>query len=113
MNNKGQALITFVILLPVVLILFFYLIDKCYLLYSENSQKNIGNIVCNYALDINNVDDNIKQLALENDSKLENIKIIRRNNQVTIILEKNINSMFGNLLNIDKYTIRTKTKCGE
>ena len=53
MNNKGQVLVLFILLLPVLFILFAYAIDKCYLLYQENSQKNIGNIVCSYLTDIN------------------------------------------------------------
>ena len=111
MNNKGQVLVTFLILLPIVLVLFAYIVDKCYLLYQENSQKNIGNIVCDYALDTKNADNNIKQLALENDSKLENIKIIRNDTQAVITLEKEIDSLSGRLLGISTYEIRTKTKC--
>lgn len=111
MNNKGQVLVMFLILLPVVLILFAYLVDKCYLLYQKNNLNNIGDIVCTYALDNNKTEDNIKQLILENDSSLENIKITRNDNYVLIVLEKNIDSMFGNLLGIDKYTVKTKTKC--
>lgn len=113
MNNKGQVLVMFLVLLPVVLILFAYLIDKCYLLYQENSQTNIVDIACSYALDNNKTDDNIKQLILENDSEIKNIRITRNNNQVIIKLEKNVNSMFGNLIGIDTYTVRTKTKCIE
>lgn len=113
MNNKGQVLVTFLLMLPVVLILFMYLIDKCYLLYEKNNQINIGDIVCSYMLDSNKTDNDIKQLALENDSKLEKIKITRNNKQAVITLEKEINSIFGNILGISTYKINTKTKCTE
>ena len=111
MNNKGQVLVMFLILLPFVLVLFFYVIDKCYLLYQQNSQKNIGEIVCSYALDNSKNNDNVKQLALENDSKLEKIKISRSDDQVIITLGKEINSIFGKVLGISTYKINTKTKC--
>lgn len=111
MNNKGQVLVMFLILLPVVLVLFAYTIDKCYLLYQENSQKNIGSIVCDYALDNKNSDNDIKQLALENDSKLEKIKITRNDTQAIITLEKETDSLFGRLLGISTYKIKTKSKC--
>jgi len=111
MNNKGQVLVMFLILIPFILILFAYVIDKCYLLYQENSQKNIGNIVCEYALNSENLESDIKQLALENDSKLEKIKVTRNNNEITITLEKNIDSILGRLLGKSTYKINTKTKC--
>ena len=113
MNNRGQVFVLFILLLPVLFILFAYVIDKCYLLYQENSQKDIGNIVCSYLTDTNKTDNDIKQLALENDSKLENIKIIRSDKQVTVTLEKKIDSLFGKLFGISKYEIKTKTKCVE
>lgn len=111
MNNKGQVLVMFLILIPFILILFAYVIDKCYLLYQENIQKNIGSIVCNYALDNKNEENNIKQLALENDSKLEKIKITKKNDKVIITLEKNIDSILGRLLGLSTYKINTKTEC--
>lgn len=113
MNNKGQVLVMFLLLLPVLLLLFAYVIDKCYLLYQENSQKNIGDIVCNYALDSNKTENDIKNLALENDPNLKTIKITRKNNQVEIILEKEIDSQFGKIFGISTYQIKTKTKCTE
>lgn len=113
MNNKGQVLVMFLILLPVVLILFAYAIDKCYLLYQQNNQKNTGNIVCSYALNTNKTDNDIRQLALENDSKLNSIKIIRSDNQAVITLEKEIDSIFGKILGLSTYKIKTKTECTE
>lgn len=113
MNNKGQVLVMFIILLLILLILFAYVIDKCYLLYQENSQKNIGDIVCSYAVDSNKLENNIRQLALENDSKLKNIKITKSHNQVVITLEKEIDSIFGKVIGIDTYQIKTKTECIE
>lgn len=111
MNNKGQVLVLFLLLVPLVLILFAYVVDKCYLLYQENSQNNIGDTVCSYAIDSNKTEDEIKQLTLENDSKIENIKVIRNNEHVEIILEKEIDSLFGKILGMDTYKIKTKTLC--
>lgn len=110
MNNKGQVLVIFVVLLPFVLILFGYIIDKCYLLYEENSQKNIGNMVCKYAIKEGN-DSKVRQLALENDNKYNDIKIKRKDKEITITLKKEITSLFGQVLGISSYTIKTNSVC--
>lgn len=110
MNRKGQVLVLFLMLLPVFIVLFGYIVDKCYLMYQNNKLNNIGSTVCSYSIkesDINKV----KQLALENDKELTKININKKNNKIEIILEKEIDSLFGNLLGIDNYNIKTRKIC--
>ncbi len=111
MNNKGQTLVVFIILLPIIIAVLGYLTDKCYLLYQEKRQKETTSIVCQYALNDNNTDSKIKQLALENDQNLSKILIRKLDEQVEITLEKEVPSLFGNLLGIPSYLIKTNVKC--
>lgn len=108
MNKKGQVLILFLLLLPVILVLFTYAIDKCYLLYEKNRLNNTGNIACNYInqeKDINKA----KQLIIENDNEITDIKLVAKTNE--LILEKDIKSLFGSLIGIDIYHIKSTTLC--
>lgn len=110
MNNKGQTLVVFIILLPVIMIVFAYVVDKCYLLYQEKNQKKVTSLVCEYALQ-EKQEENIRQLALENDAKFKKITINRNGEQVEIILEKEISSIFGHVLGLSTYHIKTTIQC--
>lgn len=110
MNNKGQVLVTFVVMLPFVLLLFGFIIDKCYLLYQESNQKNIGIMICDYAKDEAD-DSKIRQLALENDNKYHKIEIKRKKEEISITLEKKIDSLLGRILGFSSYKVKTNSTC--
>ena len=113
MNNKGQTLVVFIMLLPFMCLLIGFIIDKCYLLYREKELKDIASIVCEYALDESKMDNEIKQLALENDKNIKNIQIIRKDNNTNITLSKNQKSMFSKLIGKDFYKIKVEISCIE
>lgn len=112
MNNKGQTLVVFIILLPLILVLIGYAIDKCCLLYEEKKLNNILSIACNYTIDNKNSITEIERLILENDNKIKTI-IINKKDIATITLEKEINSIFGNVIGISTYVIKTNVTCTE
>lgn len=113
MNNKGQTLVVFVVLLPFICLVMGFIIDKCYLLYSEKELEHIASIVCEYALDESKTENQIKKLALENDKDIENIRVTREENRVKVILSKNQKSMFSKLLGKESYKIKVKISCIE
>ena len=113
MNNKGQVLVTFIILLPLVCILFGYVLDQCYLLYQQKELKDIADVVCKYALNEKKSAAEIKQLALENDKEIEKIAMTRKDNYVQLILEKKEKSLFSRLVGKDSYQIKVEMTCKE
>lgn len=106
MNNKGQTLISFIIVLPFLFLIFIYLFNKCYLSYQKKELNNISEIACRYALD-SKTDNEIENLILENDEKINNIIIKREKDSIAITLEKETISLF------EKYKVKEKTKCIE
>lgn len=106
MNNKGQVLVIFVVLLPIILILLAYVFDKCYLLYEQQKISNIADIICDYKIK-NSSNELLQQLSLENDSKLTTIEV----NKNSITLEKTTSSIFGKLIGIDEYLIKVEKEC--
>ncbi len=110
MNNKGQTLVIFIILLPIIIIILGFIVDQCYILYHEKNQKEITSLVCTYAKE-DKTENDIRQLALENDKNLNQIKITQNDQQVEITLEKELPSLFGNLLGIKSYHIKTNMTC--
>lgn len=114
MNNKGQTLVIFVILLPILCILAGYTIEKCDLLYQKKILNEITETVCKYALDKNHNEEQIKQLALENDKKIQSIEItyLKQSKEVQIIVTKEKKSIF-NIIGKDSYVIESTVKCIE
>ena len=64
-NKKGQALIEFVIILPVMLLLVFCLIDFGMVIYEKNNLENIVSDAANLYEDGKQIDD-IKKIICDN-----------------------------------------------
>ena len=107
MNNRGQALVIFLILLPIFLGLCALVIDSAYIVTNKNRLSNINEIAIRDVLDGKSkteVEDEIKK----NDSNIEIIEFKKSNNKVTIHLQNHINSIFGSIVGYEKYEINSK-----
>jgi len=98
MNNKGQALVIFVVILPILLIIFTLIIELGFL-YLE--KKNISNNVIDsleYYLDNiteENIDIKVKKILNENIKNVENITINDTNNYIEISVFKTRKSIYS------------------
>ena len=98
MNNKGQTLVIFVIILPILLIIFTLIIDLGFL-YLE--KKNISNNVIDsleYYLD--NINDKdiefkVKKILTENIKDIENITINNTSDYIEISVLKVRKSLYS------------------
>ena len=99
MNKNGQALVTFILLIPVFLMVFAFVIDTG-LAYSK---KNEIISIVDDALK-NNYD--ITEMLKNNKIKYNNLKITENNNQKCVIIESSVDSVFGNIIGIKEYVIK-------
>ncbi|NLA33901.1 MAG: pilus assembly protein [Tenericutes bacterium] len=107
MRNRGQILVLFVIILPLVLLIAAYVIDMGLIMYEENRLKAINDSVIDYVQGKQEVTEaEIKALIVKNDNKVVT-KIIMEEKHITIMLEKEVNSIFGNVLGIKNYQIKS------
>jgi Flp pilus assembly protein TadG len=81
-DKKGQALIEFVILLPVLIILLFIVIDFGRVFYEKNKLENISTDVVNMYKENGNIDESLFDES--------NIKIVKSNKYVEIVITKEI-----------------------
>ena len=105
-NNKGQALIEFVIILPVLIMLIFSFIDLGRIILENNRLENLTtNVINHYAKnkDYNDVKNYIKSLGYDD---IE-LSIKQENSIMKIKLEKDvdlitpgIDSLLGNPYNV-------------
>lgn len=95
-NNKGQVLVMFVILLPVILLLMGVFLEKIYLINEETKLENIIDIACE-STDLENT-------IRKNDNNLE-VEIKTTDNKKTVIIKKNIKGFIKN------YDIKVNKTC--
>jgi len=111
MNNKGQTLVIFVVILPMLILLIAFIIDVS-LMYSENNKlNNINKLVINYGLDNleeNGIENKLEELVILNDKKIEKINIKIEKNKIISKLKKEEKSIFGNIIGLKKYKINSK-----
>ena len=114
MNNKGQALIIFVMILPVLLLGAACIVDSSYMMYQKNRLDNINyDVLSSVKNKINFSEEEIEDLILMNDSKIvnEDISIDKTNTVVSDICINNyiyVDSIFSKLIGFDEYKIKSE-----
>lgn len=110
LNNKGQSLVMFIILLPILLLILTLVYDVGNAIYEKDRLSNTNYMVVDYALDnIDSIDeDDLNTLILKNDNNLDDISIMIIDNSVDISLKKNINGVFGKMFNFNLTFVKSE-----
>ncbi len=105
-NNKGQALIEFVLLLPVIVFILFIVIDFASVFYKKN---HLEGVLDDVVAMVENNKSNEEIINTIDDSSI-NYKISIDGNVATIELEQNIdfNTPFSDTIFKDGFIINTK-----
>ncbi len=108
MNNKGQTLVIFVLLLPIFLLLFAYLVDTSLLFYEKNKLDDLNKMVIQYKMDhVEKEEEKIKDYIYNNDKKIQIYALKMDQQEIQIQLSKKIQSLFGRIVGIKDYTIKS------
>lgn len=106
-NNKGQTLVTFIVFLPILLIILATVVDIGLMYYEKNKLDNLNMMTTEYALD--NLDVNkINNLIKKNDKNVKFEKLNNQNNKLEITLTKEVESIFGKIIGIKEYKLTSK-----
>ena len=101
MNKKGQALVMFVMLLPIILMLFAYVFDSAYIVLEENKLNDIAKKSLIY---LENKDIEKVKIFISKNNKNINIKNIENNH---IHLKYDLKPIFGRFVGYDKYHLES------
>lgn len=93
LNEKAQVLVIFVILLPLICLLVFFFIQKLLIINEENHLNSIAYDACSYYIKTSNYQETVN-LLMENDTKLTDIKIMEKDNQISVTFQKEIDDLF-------------------
>jgi len=103
LNNRGQALISFVLLIPLLLMVIGFVCDIGQMYFEKEKLSSINESSISYFKENEINEENINKvssLIKKNDNNIENIEIIAITNGVKIILNKKVDSIFGNFFDL-------------
>ncbi len=107
MNSKGQSLVLFIIVIPIIFIIFMYVYDYGNYLYNKTKINDITTFVVKDALSSNEInEDEIKNLLILNNIDVSNLEVSYQGNvlKVTNKIKLNNISKFSNI-NLNEITI--------
>lgn len=101
MNKKGQALVMFVMLLPIILMLFAYVFDSSYIVLEENKLNEVATESLKYLEDKDI--DKVKEFIYKNN---ENINIVDLDKNY-IHIKYDLKPIFGRFVGYDSYHLES------
>ena len=112
LNNKGQSLVMFVLIIPIVLLILILVYDIGNAIYEKNRLSNTSYLAVSYALDnIGKIDENdVVRYILKDSDNLNNISVVIKDNSIDIELEKKIKGLFSRSFDLELTTVRSKYK---
>ncbi len=102
-NNKGQSLVMFVLIIPIFLLILTLVYDVGNAIYEKDRLSNTNYLTIEYGL--NNIDtvteNDLKNLIEQNTSNLKYIYVTIKENQIEIKMEKDAKSIIGKMFNFN------------
>ena len=112
LNNKGQSLVLFILLIPILLGIMVLVIDIGNAMYYRKDLDNINKLVIDYGIDHIN-DDNVlsdmKELAKLNNKKIS-IEIRLADMEFYAKSSYYVNGIFSNIFNTRGYLVKSEYK---
>lgn len=110
LNNKGQSLILFIMVLPILLLILIISIDVGRIIVRRQELDNINKIALNYGLDKQN-DPEIQKIIIDtiklNDNTIDKIEVLIDDDKIYIKLNDTLNGLLSKIINISKFEIES------
>lgn len=100
LNNKGQSLVAFIVLIPIFALIMTLIFDVGSAIYEKNRLSNTNYMAICYGLDnIDSVSENdLIELIMKNIQDLNSISVLVEDNTINIKLSKNIKGTIGKMV---------------
>ncbi len=95
MNNKGQSLVTFIFLIPIILLILFMIYDVSNMVLLKIELNNINYLVTDYGVDkLDNVgiDSKLREMVAKNKNDIDNVDIKIIDNKLYVVLEDTLDN---------------------
>ncbi len=109
MNNKGQTLVIFIIMMPIILLIFTLVIDLGYVSKEKIKIDSTLRVIMRNVLEKETFSkEMIDDLIEKNELTYDDYKYSYENGLLKINITKNIKSILGKIINTDIYKIEIK-----
>lgn len=113
LNNKGQSLVLFIVLLPILLLVIVLVVDVGIITTSKQDLNNINYMMVDYGLSNlgkESLEEEIRKYIILNDSEIDNMNIRVVDNEVYINMKKTEKSLIAHVFNIKDFEIVSEYK---
>ncbi len=112
LNRKGQSLVMFVLVIPIIILILVSIFDVGNALYEKNRLSNTNYLAVNYALDnIGSISvDDVIDYVLNNTDNISSYDVVLDDDRVEIEINKEIHGLISeniNLINVKSRYIGT------
>ena len=107
MDSKGQTLVIFIIILPVIILGVSYLVDTGLMYIGRSKLISTCKVIIDEYYDEEINDSKVEKYLKNNDIKYTDYKVSRDNN-LSIEVKSTIDSIFGKVVGIQEYEISAK-----
>ena len=108
LNNKGQTLVMFIVIIPILISIMVLVIDLGSAFTKKQELNNVNKLVIEYGLDNleeENLESDLTSYITMNAKDLSNVKVIVENNTINVTTKAYIDGIISKALNIDGFEI--------
>lgn len=113
LNNKGQSLVMFVVLIPLLLLILAMVVDIGNLVNTKIEVNSVNKLAVSYGMDNidkDNLDNELKDIVNKNYKDIDSIKIDIKDKKINMNIKCYSKSIFGNIIGTKGYLIESNYK---
>ncbi len=110
LNNRGQTLVLFVMLLPIMLLVMVLVFDIGKSIVEKQKLDNISFMIVSYGIEHSkddNIEGTLKELVTLNYKDATDVEILVKDDYVSVSLSGKVKGVFGNLVGKSFFEVRT------
>ena len=110
LNNRGQTLVLFVMLLPIMLLVMVLVFDIGKSIVEKQKLDNISFMIVSYGIKHSkddNIDGTLKELVTLNYKDATDVEILVKDDYVSVSLSGKVKGVFGNLVGKSNFKVRS------
>ena len=108
MNNRGQSLVLFILIIPILIGIIALVFDCGRMLVCKNNQENIAILALEYGLHDDEVDEISLEKILAFNFENGKYRINKENDEVNVALQSEVDGLFSSLFGFLKFKVITE-----
>lgn len=110
LNNRGQTLVLFVMLLPIMLLVMVLVFDIGKSIVEKQKLDNISFMIVSYGIEHSkddNIEGTLKELVTLNCKDATDVEVLVKDDYVSVSLSGKVKGVFGNLVGKSNFKVRS------